>query len=334
MGHRKQSSPKRGSMAYSPRKRSTNLHGHIRSWPTYEDEPRILGFSGFKAGMTHVIMREDTPNSPYLGQERVKPVTIIEAPPMGIVGMRGYRLTPKGKEIAFELWSPAVPKTLEKYFPAKEDSGFEDKKKAAEEVLSEVKELRVIFATQPALASVSQKKPIINEYGMGGGTIEEQYQYLLERMGQEISLTDIFTEGEYIDTISITKGKGFQGPVKRWGIKILQHKSRKARRAVGSIGPWNPAHMMYTVPRSGQMGYHQRTEYNLRIVTLGETGRDITPAGGFTHYGVVNSSYLMVIGSVPGPIRRFIRFRRALRPSSEATTAKPELVYIDSVSSS
>ena len=160
MGHRKQSSPKRGSMAYSPRKRATNKHGHIRSWSVFEGEPRILGFSGFKAGMTHIIMREDTPNSPYLGQERVKPVTILEAPPMAVVGLRGYRNTANGKEIAFELHTSQVPKTVEKYFPAKEDSDFESKKSEAEKILSKVFELRVILASQPALASVSQKKPI------------------------------------------------------------------------------------------------------------------------------------------------------------------------------
>ena len=190
----------------------------------------------------------------------------------------------------------------------------------------------MVLAAQPTLASVSQKKPIFCEYGVGGGSIDEQAEYVMGILGSELSITDVFEEGDWVDSISASKGKGFQGPVKRWGIKILQNKTRKARRAVGSIGPWKPAHMFYTVPRSGQMGFHQRTEYNLKVVSIGESGRDITPSGGFHKYGVVRSSYFMLLGSVPGPTSRFIRFRRALRPSAKATDQKPEVIYIDSAS--
>ncbi|MHA1713565.1 MAG: 50S ribosomal protein L3 [Candidatus Ranarchaeia archaeon] len=333
MGHRKQSAPKRGSLAYSPRRRISNIYGRIRAWPVHDGPPTVLGFAGFKVGMTHVVMREDRPHNPYLGQERVRPVTIIEAPPMVVVGARGYEKTATGRRVCCELWAKEVPKTLERYWIKKKDYDYEGKKKAFMSELSRVDELRVVLAAQPVLASVPQKKPIYNEYAVGGGTVEEQLNYVLAMMGKEIAVTDVFDEGDWVDSISASKGKGFQGPVKRWGIKILQHKTRKARRAVGSIGPWKPAHMSYTVPRAGQMGYHQRTEYNLKIVSIGESGRDITPLGGFNRYGVVRSSYFMVMGSVPGPSKRFIRFRRALRPSAKATEQKPELIYIDSVSS-
>ncbi len=68
-----------------------------------------------------------------------------------------------------------------------------------------------------------------------------------------------------MDVIGITKGKGFEGPVTRFGIKRKQHKSRKSVRAVGVIGPWHPAAVMYTVARAGQHGFHQRTETGKRI---------------------------------------------------------------------
>jgi large subunit ribosomal protein L3 len=251
---------------------------------------------------------------------------------MVVVSVRGYKKTSKGRKIIGELWVKDVPKTLERYWKQKQDYDYEAKKTAFMEKASDVEELRVVLAAQPVLASVSQKKPIYCEYGVGGGTIEERVDYVLGLLGTEISITDVFEEGDWVDSVSASKGKGFQGPVKRWGIKILQHKTRKGRRAVGSIGPWTPSHMFYTVPRAGQMGFHQRTEYNLKVVSIGESGRDITPSGGFNKYGVIHSNYFMLLGSVPGPTNRFIRFRRALRPSAKATDQKPEVIYIDSAS--
>ncbi|HID29469.1 MAG TPA: 50S ribosomal protein L3, partial [Desulfobacterales bacterium] len=86
----------------------------------------------------------------------------------------------------------------------------------------------------------------------------------------------------------------------------LPRKSRKHRRAVAALGPWKPPRMLYTVPRAGQMGYHQRTEYNKRILKIGEDGKEVTPRGGFIRYGLVRGPYILVNGSVPGPAKRLI----------------------------
>jgi large subunit ribosomal protein L3 len=290
-----------------------------------------LGFAGFKAGMTHVIMREDRPHNPYHGHERSKAVTVIEVPPMLLLAARGYTEETSGSRAASEIWIKPLPKAVQSYFKLPKNYDYEERKKEFESKIDQFTEVRALLVAQPALSGISQKRPILHEYGVGGGSVEEQVTFLMGLMGQEISVTDVFEEGKYADIIGVTKGKGFQGPVKRWGIKILQHKSRTTRRGVGSIGPWRPAHMMYTVPRAGQLGTHQRTEYNLRIVRIGGAGRDITPKGGFIRYGVVRSSYLIVLGSIPGPIRRFIRLRTALRPPSHISDKKPELIYIDAV---
>ena len=72
---------------------------------------------------------------------------------------------------------------------------------------------------------------------------------------------------------------------------------------------------MYTVPRAGQMGYHQRVEYNKKILAVsnvGETG--INPQSGFPHFGTIKSDYMIVKGSVPGPAQRLIKLRFPLRP--------------------
>ena len=70
------------------------------------------------------------------------------------------------------------------------------------------------------------------------------------------------------DILGITRGKGFQGSVKRWGVKLLTHKNSKHRRMIGTLGPKSPGYVRPTVPQAGQMGYHQRTEYNKRILKI------------------------------------------------------------------
>jgi large subunit ribosomal protein L3 len=63
----------------------------------------------------------------------------------------------------------------------------------------------------------------------------------------------------------------------------------------------------------GQMGYQQRTEFNKRILKMGDDSKEITPAGGFLHYGQLRSPYVLVKGSIPGPTKRLIRIRPAIR---------------------
>ena len=55
-------------------------------------------------------------------------------------------------------------------------------------------------------------------------------------------------------------------------------------REVGSLGPISPQYVMYTVPRAGQRGFHQRIEYNKRIMLMDNTENSkfkINPDGGF-----------------------------------------------------
>ena len=115
----------------------------------------------------------------------------------------------------------------------------------------------------------------------------------------------------------ITRGKGIEGPITRFGVKRKQHKSRKSVRAVGTLGPISPAVVMYTVARQGQRGFHQRTEYNKRILLISNTERDeqnlVTPTGGFKHFGLVKGDYIVVKGSIPGVPKRLIKMRQPIR---------------------
>jgi large subunit ribosomal protein L3 len=332
MAHRKKSSPRHGSLAYIPRKRAAHIKGRVRSWLNTEDEINFLGFAGFKAGMTHITYIEDQENSPYFGKELMKPVTVIEVPPLLLIGVRVYKQDDYGKYVAGEVFSTATNENLlRKINPPNLDKYDIDKSKQnALEIIDDKSEIRGIFQSQPDKASLPRKKPDIIEIKLNStGDPTEELNFALELLGKEIRARDIFIEGEMLDVIAVTKGKGFQGPVKRFGIKILTRKNNKIQRAVACIGPWHPARVRYSVPRPGQLGFHQRTEYHKRIMLIGENEEEINPKGGFINYGKINGDYLLLLGSVPGPKKRLIRLRKTIRPAKGFSIKSPEITFIN-----
>src|SRR5207245_9040499 len=160
------------------------------------------------------------------------------------------------------------------------------------------KQVRAAVRTQPRTTTIGITNTDRFEVKIDGGTFQEQLDCGKKILGKEIKVSDVFKEGGEVDIISITKGKGIQGPVKRWGIKKLKHKSRKTVRGVGSIGPWHPHYVMYSVPRPGQMGFAQRTEHNKQILKMGNNGADVTPKGGFLRYGPVKTEYTVLRGKI------------------------------------
>lgn len=306
--------PRRGSMGYSPRKRSASAVPRFKSWPDHNGEPKLLDFGGYKAGMTHFIMVNDRKNSPSYGEEIVVPVTIIESPPVKIAGIRVYRKTQYGLQIAGEVWSDKLDKMLEKRVKTPKKAPDTDKLKQIEDI----EEVRVIAYTQPyELTGVPKKVPDLIEVKVGGD-IQAALDYAISKLGSEISVAEVFNEGNIVDVASITKGKGFQGVVKRWGVISLgaKHARSSKNRRVGCLGPWHPSHIRSTVPQAGQMGYHHRTEYNKRIIRISDNGEEITPNGGFLNYGEVRGDYVAISGSVPGPKKRLVRMRDAIRSTS------------------
>lgn len=328
MGHRKKHAPKRGSLAYLPRKRAKHILARIRYWPEIEeDTPRLLGFVGYKAGMTHVFAVEDRKRSPNYGKEVIRPATILETPPMLICAIRAYTKNPYGFQTLTESWMKDPPEELERVFTIPENFNTEENLKKIEENLEKVAKIRVIAITQPKQASVPKKKPDMAEIEIGGGTIQQQLEYAKSLLGKTIPPTEVFKEGQHLDVIAVSIGKGFQGPVKRWGVRILQRKARKTKRGIATLGPWKPTHVMYSVPRAGQMGFHQRTERNKRILKIGTDGKEITPKGGFIRYGVIRGPYIILDGSVPGPEKRSIKLRYPARPPKQIAEP-PQITYI------
>jgi len=333
MGHRKKHAPKRGSLAYLPRKRAARPIGRIRHWPEYVEEPIILGFAGYKAGMTHVVIIDNDPNSPFYGHEIAKPVTVIDAPPLVACAIRAYEQTPYGLRTVGEAWINNLNKDLSRVFPIPKNYDTDKALEKLEENLDKIDELRLVVHTQPRMASgVPKKKPDVMEYKIGGKTIEEQFEYAKSILGNEIRVRDVLREGSFVDVIAVTKGKGFQGVIARWGVRRKQHKSRKTVREVAAIGSWHPARVRYTVPRAGQMGYHQRTEYNKLVLKIGENGQEITPLGGFPRYGIIRGDYVLLLGSCPGTVKRLIRLRYAIRPPKEVVKELPQIIYISTSS--
>ena len=322
-GHR----PRRGSRAYYPRKRARSIVARVRRWPKVS-EVKLLGFAGYKVGMLHVVGVEMHKNSPFYGQERVYAATVLEVSPLRVLGVRAYEETPYGLKALGEVWAKELPKDLERVFTVPKDSAYhEEQLRKLEEVKSRVAAVRVIVATQPRLSGIGKKKPEVFEIAVGGSGAKA-LEYALSLLGKEVRIEDVFKEGDYVDVIAVTRGKGFQGVVKRFGVAQMPrwHKHRKGHRRIGSVGPQKPAIMFYT-PFAGQTGFHQRTEYNKRILKIGSVDKEnINPPGGWPHYGLVRTSYVLIEGSVPGPPKRLVKLRvpiRLLKPREA-----PRIVYV------
>jgi len=210
----------------------------------------------------------------------------------------------------------------------------DDSPDAALEALREADlcEVRLIVSTQPALVkSVPSKIPEIMEVALIGGDNASKLEWAEERLGGSISLDDVYEPGQEVDVVGVTKGKGWQGSIKRWGIKLLSHKNSKRRRQGGNMGDFGTRYVRKTIRQAGQVGYHNRTELNKRILRVSNPNEsDITPAGGFLNYGEVTNPYMIIQGSLPGPSKRMLRFRDAIRP--RPTKPEVDITYVSTSS--
>jgi large subunit ribosomal protein L3 len=296
----------------------------------------VQGFAGWKAGMTHILARDLNPRSTSAGQEVRVPVTVVECPKMRILGVRGYQMTPYGKQAAGEVWTDAekISEAFPELFKRVPTRKVHDGSKHMENLQNaDLCEVRLIVSTQPgALSSVPTKVPDVMEMGLTGGSFEDQLNWASEHMGEEYSFADAFEEGTLTDIVAVTKGYGWQGVIKRFGGKLQSHKNSKKRRQHGNMGAFGDGYVRKTIRQGGQTGYHQRTEYNKRILRVANPeDHSITPSGGFLHYGEVKSDYILVKGSVPGPAKRLIRFRDATR-SAGRTLYDYEITYVSTAS--
>ncbi|XP_791350.2 60S ribosomal protein L3 [Strongylocentrotus purpuratus] len=351
MSHRKFSAPRHGSLGFLPRKRSRRHRGKAKAFPK-DDKSKpvhLTCFLGYKAGMTHIVRDVDRPGSKVNKKEVVEAVSILETPPMIIVGLVGYIETPSGLRALKTVWAEHLSDECKRrfyknWYRSKKKAFTKSSKKWADEMgkkeiekdLNIMKKyctvIRVIAHTQMKLMNQRQKKAHVMEIQLNGGSIGDKIEWARERLEKNIPVSEVFGQDELIDIIGVTKGHGFKGVTSRWGTKKLPRKTHKGLRKVACIGAWHPARVGYGVARAGQKGYHHRTEINKKVYRVGKgyhldgaklvknnggtiqdiTDKSINPMGGFPHYGEVKNDFLMIKGCVVGPKKRVLTLRKSL----------------------
>lgn len=315
----KLSTPRKGSLGFSPRKRARKPYFSIKTWRA-EDGKLIMGFAGYKAGMTRVYAVDEQKTSPSYQQKIMIPATIIECPPLAVFGIRAYKKTLQGMKCTGEEHAEKMSKRLSRKLTL-------PKKKTEKTIdVSTASQIRLLVHTQPSF----KKTPEIFEIPLAG-TVAETYAKAKELLGKNINIEDVFEPGMLVDVIGVTKGKGIKGPVSRWGSKIQYRKAKGYRRHVGSINPWHPARVMWTSLMPGQKGYHKRTEVNKQVLAIGNNGKDVNAKGGIPGYGNITSNYILVKGSVPGPKKRALMIRHGIR-KPKSPTALPKIQGISTES--
>lgn len=333
MGHRigKAHHPRRGSLAFSPRVKAKRAYPSISNWPK-SHEPKLLGFAGYKAGMSHVTFVDNSATSTTKGDVISVPVTILDVPKIKIFSIRFYAKNKRlQKNCVLQITTDKLDKELaRKISVPKKHKNPEEEIKKAEAKISEFEDVTALVYTLPK-GITGKKKPEIFEIGIGGKDVKSKFDFAKTILGKEISIKDVIKPGEQVDIIAATKGKGFQGPIKRFGVKLQSQKTSSTRRAVAVIGPDRPRKVSWKIGMGGQMGFQNRFDFNKQVLKIGEKGAEVTPKAGFLSYGNVLGDYVILRGSIPGAAKRLVRMRLAIRPNSSIPAKAPDLLTISKV---
>mgnify|MGYP001595361132 CR=1 FL=1 len=315
--------PRKGSLQFWPRKRASKFLPRV-NWSSInpkKSKERLKGFICYKAGMASAYVKDDTPNSMTKGKHIIVPVTLLECPPMKILSVRFY----KNGLIKTEVLAENPDKELKGKvkMPGKKNPAIESVNQ------SEYDDLRIICYSQVKKTGI-KKTPDLSEIGLFG-SLGEKLNFVKENIGKEINVSDIFEKKHPVDIHGLTKGKGFSGPVKRFGITLKSHKSEKGRRRPGSLGPWHPARVTFRTPMAGQLGMFTRVNYNNSIIDLGslqEKGKAERKLKNIKNYGDILTDYLIVAGSVQGPAKRQLLVTSPLRETKKQAKKAYELVEL------
>lgn len=297
--------PRFGSLQYWPRKRAKKSYARVRSWPD-KKEAKPMAFIGYKVGMTHIMAINENKDAHTKGEELAVPVTIIECPPIKICSIRFYNSNNNASQLKKEIFFKSEKNLNKKTILPKENS------KDLESINpDEYDNITITIYSQPSKAGFGKKKPDVVEIAIGGKNADK-VEYVKQNFDKELEISTIFSENDLVDIRAVTKGKGFQGPVKRFGIGLKNHKAEKGTRQPGSLGPWvRQQHIMWKVAHAGQTGYHQRTEHNKQILKISD---DVSALeNNFHKYGNVKSQYIIMHGSIAGPKKRAVILTTPLR---------------------
>jgi large subunit ribosomal protein L3e len=363
MSHCKFEAPRHGSLGFLPKKRTKKHRGKVRSFPKDDPSkaPHLTAFMAYKAGMSHVVRDVNRPASKYHKKEIVDAVTILEAPPMVVVGVVGYVATPSGLRTLTTVWAQhlsieAQRRFYRNWYTAKKKAftkyakKYEDKAESIQSELARIAEncdvVRVIAHTQITKLNLRQKKAHICEIQINGGDAAAKVAFAKDLFEKEIGISSVFSQSENLDVCGVTKGHGMEGVTTRWGVTRLPRKTHRGLRKVACIGAWHPSRVAYSVARAGQNGYHHRTEINKKVYRIGKKGeadvcktdadatsKGITPLGGFPHYGEINEDWIMLKGCVAGTKKRPLTLRKCLLSHSKrAHLEEINLKFIDTSS--
>merc|ERR1712212_316045 len=258
MSHRKFSAPRHGSMGFYPKKRSKRYRPKVKAFPKDDSQKpvHLTAFVGYKAGMTHIVRVADKPGSKINKKEVVEAVTILETPPMMVIGVVGYIDTPRGLRTFKTVWAEHLSEECKRRFyknwhksKKKAFTNASQKwqdalgKKMIQRDITKMKKycthIRIIAHTQIKILRKRLKKAHIMEIQLNGGTISDKVDWAVSHFEKPVPITNVFAQDEMIDVIGVTKGKGM--------------------RKVACIGAWHPSRVQFTVARAGQKGYHHRT---------------------------------------------------------------------------
>ena len=166
------------------------------------------------------------------------------------------------------------------------------------------KEVDGYFAVQLGFDDKSEKnvgKALAGHFKKAGSTpkaklVEFQHGFDNLTVGEEVKV-NLFAEGEYVDVTGTSKGKGFQGVVKRHnfgGVMQSTHGQHNRLRAPGSIGAGSdPSRVFKGLRMAGRMGGKQVTVQNLQVLKVDE-----------------EQNLLVVKGAVPGAKNSYVIVRR------------------------
>lgn len=362
MSHRKFEAPRHGNLGFLPRKRTRRHRGRIRSFPRDDPSkpPHLTAFMGYKAGMTHVVRDVERPGSKLHKKETIEACTVLETPPMVVVGVVGYVQTPEGMKTLTTVWAEHLNEELKRrmyknWFKSKRKAFTKyakaaDSENTIQEGLDRIAKycqvVRVITHTQIRKLKLRQKKAHVMEVQINGGSMADKIEFAKGLLEQEVNVKSVFAKDELIDVCGVTRGRGNEGVVTRWGVTRLPRKTHRGLRKIACIGAWHPARVGRTVARSGQNGYFHRTELNKKIYRIGDAGdekscmtdndlteKGINPLGGFPHYGMVTQDWLLVKGCVAGARKRVLTLRKSLMTHSRRDHLEEvQLRFIDTSS--
>jgi len=215
MSHRKFEHPRHGSLGFLPRKRCRRHQGKVKSFPKDDTKKpcHLTAFMGYKAGCTHIVREVDKPGSKVHKKEVVEAVTLLETPPMYVVGLVGYIQTPQGLRTLTSVWAQHLSEECRRRFYK---NWYRSKKKAFTKYalkydatkkrrtidldIKRIKKycqvIRVIAHTQVRKLNLRQKKAHILEIQVNGGTIAQKVDFALGLFEKQVFVDLVFEENE------------------------------------------------------------------------------------------------------------------------------------------